>query len=230
MSRRPISWRRCLPPVLCLAVLASACGSGSSAESSLPATFGPASELPHDGDGPTGVVFGVPVGWSHDVDGATAAASAFVGLTGLVATSGPLVRRDVVLAMATPSYGPTLVDATARDLDDLMFSLGERSLVLDDLRWGEHTLTATAMPRSDDEVQVQVWSVVVITAGDDAVPRQLWRTSTIDLVWVDDDWKVDQWATTPGPVPAPPAEVDVASGSEIREVLAWPPTPEAVGP
>ncbi len=173
--------------------------------------------------GPTDENHGVPVGWRHDRHGAEAASAAYVEASGLVATDGPLARRDVVLALATPDYGPSLVDSTNRELDDLFFSMGERGLNRADLIWSEHALTLHSTVRSDNEIEVQVWSVLVLAARGGSVSRQIWRTSTLDLRWVNDDWKVDRWSTDPGPLPAPPAEIDTASVTAIAEVTSWSP-------
>lgn len=171
--------------------------------------------------GPTRETHGVPVGWRHDRHGAEAAAAAYVDASRLVATAGPLARRDVVLALSTPDYGPSLVDATNHELDDLFFSMGERGLNRSDLIWSEHALTLNSTVRSDNEIEVRVWSVLVIAARGGSVSRQIWRTSTLNLRWVDDDWKVDRWSSDPGPLPAPPAEVDTASVAAISEVTSW---------
>lgn len=173
--------------------------------------------------GPTGQDHGVPVGWRHDVGGAEAAASGFVESSRLVATGGPLTRRDVILALATPRYGPDLVDATDRQLDDLLFALGEHGVTPAGLIWSEHALTVDAIAQGADHVEVRVWSVLVLAANGGSVARQVWRTSTVTLVWTDGDWKVDRWDTRPGPLPAPPAEAQVSSVAEIASVTSWRP-------
>ena len=173
--------------------------------------------------GPTGIDHGVPVGWRHDEVGAQSAAAAFVESSGLAATAGPLSRRDVVLALATPTYGPALVAATDQQLDDLLFALGQRGVSPSDLIWSEHALTAHSDVRTADEIDVQVWSVLVLAARRGSAPRQIWRTSTLTLRWIGGDWRVDRWSTAPGPLPAPPAEVDVSSVAAVGEVVAWSP-------
>ncbi len=173
--------------------------------------------------GPTGTDHGVPVGWRHDEVGAQSAAAAFVESSGLAATTGPLSRRDVILALATPAYGPALVAATDQQLDDLLFALGQRGVSPSDLIWSEHALTVHSDVRTADEIDVQVWSVLVLAARTGSAPRQIWRTSTLTLRWIRSDWRVDRWSTAPGPLPAPPAEVDVSSVAAVGEVAAWSP-------
>lgn len=178
--------------------------------------------------GPTGQDHGVPVGWRHDVDGAESAASGYVESSRLVATAGPLTRRDVILALATPRYGPDLVDATNHQLDDLLFALGAHGVTPAGLVWSEHALTVDATAHGSDRVDVGVWSVLVLAANGGSVARQVWRTSTITLAWTGGDWKVDRWDTRAGPLPAPPAEAQVSSVAEIESVTSWRPAVSGV--
>jgi hypothetical protein len=171
--------------------------------------------------GPTGVRYGVPVGWRHDVAGAEAAAAAFVESSGMVVTAGRLDRRDALLAMSTAEFGPTHVEVTNRTLDDLSGSLVDRGLRQSDLLWSEHALTVDSTVLSDDEVEVQVWSVIVVALDGSPVARQVWHTSTLSMRWVDGDWKVDAWSEEMGPVPSAPAEVDVSAIESIEEVTSW---------
>jgi len=172
--------------------------------------------------GPTRVVHGIGVGWRHDRVGAEGAAVAFVEASRLVGTAGPLARRDVILTFATAEYGPVLVEATNRQLDDLRFELGERRASVE-LVWAEHALTVDSSASSADAIEVRVWSVLVVGAQNGSVARQVWRTSTLGLRWVDGDWKVDRWSTRPGPLPAPPPEAAASSVAEVAGVLAWRP-------
>lgn len=178
--------------------------------------------------GPTGHDHGVPVGWRHDIDGAEAATASYVESSNLVAKAGPLTRRDVILALATPRYGPELVDATDHQLDDLLFALGEHGVTPAGLIWSEHALTVDATAHGADRVDVRIWSVLVLAASGGSVARQVWRTSTLTLVWTSGDWKVDRWDTQPGPLPVPPAEAQVSSVAEIASVTSWRPAVSGV--
>lgn len=164
---------------------------------------------------------GVPVGWRHDQAGAEAAAAAYVESSVLVAKAGPLARRDVILTLATPDYGPSLVETTNRELDDLLFALGERGLVPADLVWSEYALSVSSERPSADRCVVRVWSVLVLGAKGGSTARQVWRTSTLDLAWLGGDWKVERWTTSPGPFPAPPPEAGASTLAEASEVIGW---------
>lgn len=176
-----------------------------------------------EGVGPRVSRLGVPTGWRHDAAGATAAAIGYVESTGLVARAGPLARRDVVLVLATESYGPELVDRTNRQLDDLLYAFGERGLTAEDLIWSEYALTVHVDRESAERVDVRVWSIVVLAARGGSVPRQLWRTTSVSLEWSDGDWKVGAWDSETGPTPSPPGEADVATVQEVDGVTAWTP-------
>jgi hypothetical protein len=165
---------------------------------------------------------GVTVGWPHTPSGAAAAAVGYVRASGLVAKAGPLRRRDVIASFATAAFTPTLVEDSGRELDGLLYSLGERGLVPDDLVWSEFPLTTVEDAVSVDHVQVRVWSVLVVGVAGGSVARQVWRTSTISLRWEDDDWKVDAWDSAAGPTPASASEAEVSSVDDVAEFAGWP--------
>lgn len=49
--------------------------------------------------------------------------------------------------------------------------------------------------------QVLVWRVGVVGGGSAIQPQQVWTTETVDLVWEDGAWKVDDLRSAPGPTP-----------------------------
>jgi hypothetical protein len=55
---------------------------------------------------------------------------------------------------------------------------------------------------SPAEVTVAVWYVGVVGSGATVQPQQSWRTQTVDLVWENEGWKVDSFASSAGPTPA----------------------------
>lgn len=179
------------------------------------------------GVGPTQVRRGVPQGWARGSDGARAAAVSAVALTGEIARAGFITRGDMIDALATRRFAGDLGVTTERQLAELAEALGEAELLPPNISWTEVPLTARLIDADDQAATVEVWSVLVIASPDVGVPRQAWRTVTLDLAWEDGDWKVDGWATTPGPTPALAAATAVSTGDEVAEVADWPP---AVGP
>ncbi len=51
------------------------------------------------------------------------------------------------------------------------------------------------------EASVAVWTVTVLSAEEVASPQTEWVTVTVDLAWVDSDWRVDGIRNRPGPTP-----------------------------
>lgn len=177
-----------------------------------------------EGAGPVAagrVEHGVPVGWPLDQAGAEAAASAYLRSTSLVARSGPLTRRDVVLTMATSSYGPTMVAAVNRELDGLIVGSEGRSVTPQELVWIEYPLAVTSTMVSTTTAQVEVWSVLIVGVEGGSVARQVWHTSTIRLEVEDDDWKIADWVDTAGPTPVALNDTDIASVADLDEVTSW---------
>ena len=64
--------------------------------------------------------------------------------------------------------------------------------------------------------------MLVIGAPGVGVPRQAWRTVTVDLAWERDDWRIDRWTSEPGPTPVLDELTDTASLEELQRVTAWP--------
>jgi hypothetical protein len=130
-------------------------------------------------------------------------------------------------ALATRRFAGDLAVTTERQLTELAEALGEAEFLPPNISWTEVPLTARIVDAGDRVTRVEVWSVLVVASPDVGVPRQAWRTVTLDLAWEDGDWKVDGWATTPGPTPALAAATAVSTGDEVAEVAGW---PSAAGP
>lgn len=173
--------------------------------------------------GPSGVdEFGVPYGWSPDADGALAAAVSAVRLTGPIARAGFITRSDMIGSLASMSFAPALASESSNQLAEMTAALGEASVVPGDLVWSELPLTARVVDAAERAARAEVWSVLVVGVRDLGAPRQAWRTVTIDLVWEAGDWKVDGWASRPGPTPLLDVTTAVATTGEISDVVAWP--------
>lgn len=179
-------------------------------------------DSPSDPLGPTRVHHDVPMGWRHDATGARAAALSAVGLTGPIARAGFITRRDMIGELTTTRYGSTLAAASARQLHELMGDLGPAGLVPAELLWSELPLTARVVDATTHRVRVEVWTVLVVGAPGVGVPRQAWRTVTVQLAWQRGDWRIDRWSSKPGPTPVLDQLTDTASLEELERVTAWP--------
>ena len=179
--------------------------------------------------GPTKVIHGVPMGWRHDPVGARAAAMSAVQLTGRVAKAGFITRQDMIGELATSGFAPVLIRSSAGQLDDLMADLGTAELVAGQLLWSELPLTARTKRVSAGVTRVDVWSVLVVGAPGVGVPRQAWRTVTIDMKWERGDWLVAAWTARPGPTPVLDQLTDTASIEQLKTVTAWAPAASTDG-
>ena len=171
--------------------------------------------------GPTRTTNGVPQGWRHDGGGARAAAVGYVALTGDIARAGFITRHDMVTQLATGSYGSTLADLTNRQMNDLLYQLGQTQTDPTALIWLETPLTARLVSADATHARVDVWSVFVLGAPNAGPPRQAWRTVTVDLAWEDNDWKVAVWTARSGPTPALAPEADIATVGQLGGPAGW---------
>jgi xanthine/CO dehydrogenase XdhC/CoxF family maturation factor len=160
---------------------------------------------------------------SAAVDGvaqARAAAVEVVSSMGAVVAAGRFSRRDLVESFATAEFGPTLAEETTRAVTALEFEVGQvpggRMVVV------EQPVTASAEAVAADRVQVSVWSVLVIAVPGRGIGRAMWRTVTVDMALVEGRWLVDSWRSTPGPAPAPTADLLFADASELAVPMQWP--------
>lgn len=172
-------------------------------------------------DGPRFERFGVPQGWSRDEAGARAAAISAVSLSGQIAVAGFISRADMLGALASDRFRPTLMAESSRQLDRLLGDLPADGVALPTLLFRELPLTAHALQVDSRTARIDVWSVVVVGVPDRGAPRQAWRTVTVDLVWERNDWRVDGWTPAAGPTPALATNVEVATIADLTAVLAW---------
>ena len=176
------------------------------------------------GMGPSRVVGGVPQGWSHTQVGARAAAISAVGLTGDIARAGFITRSDMIEALATRAYGPTLARESAVQLAEMTGELGPAGITAGSVVFAELPLSARVVHADAMAARVEIWSVLVVAVPDKGAPRQAWRTVTVDLAWENTDWRVDRWSVRSGPTPALATNAPVATVEQLTEVVSWPST------
>lgn len=148
--------------------------------------------------GPVAERAGVPVGFGRDERGAVAAGVAYS-----VAPQRWLYFTDEEISsalaeIATPIARPRLTDDVLTDVrlarEQLGTSPGRVWWLVRPLAWRVERF-------SPDEARVAVWTVTVLSAAGVAAPQTEWVTVTVDLAWVDGDWRVDAVRDTPGPTP-----------------------------
>jgi hypothetical protein len=61
---------------------------------------------------------------------------------------------------------------------------------------------------------VAIWRVGIVGSGASVQPQQSWRTETVSLVW-EQGWKVNAFASTPGPTPPLPQSPDATATGHL---------------
>lgn len=216
--------------ILCLALPRSCAARGTSEASTTSIRSSAAGASPKEVPvGPLRVVHGVAEGWRHDGAGARAAAISAVQLSGPIAKAGFITRDDMIDALSSKRFGPTFASRSALQLADFLQQVGTEGLTPSELLWSELPLTARLVHADQRRAQVQVWSVLVLGAPRVGVPRQAWRTVTVDLTWEDEDWKIDGWSSTTGPTPVLGDDAAGASLEDLSIVTGWPQAAESPG-
>ena len=148
--------------------------------------------------GPAGDAAGVPVGFSADEPGAVAAAVAYA-----TASQRWLYFTDeeieaAIAEIATPVAAPRLAEDVVADVSMAREQLAQSS---GRIWWLVRPLAWRVDDFRDTEARVSVWTVTILSAASVAAPQSEFLTVTLDLSWVDGDWRVDGVRDTPGPTP-----------------------------
>lgn len=148
--------------------------------------------------GPAGDAAGVPVGFSSDEPGAIAAAVAYA-----TASQRWLYFTDeeieaAIAEIATPVAAPRLAEDVVADVSMAREQLAHSS---GRIWWLVRPLAWRVDDYRDTEARVSVWTVTILSAASVAAPQSEFLTVTLDLSWVDGDWRVDGVRDTPGPTP-----------------------------
>jgi len=103
-----------------------------------------------------------------------------------------------VRAVATASAGPTLSRETVAELRTAREALAKTTGRV----WWLVRPLASRVDRFDaTAARVVVWTVTVLSASEVALPQADWLRVTVDLVWVDDAWRLHAIDDVPGPTP-----------------------------
>lgn len=181
---------------LVVGALLSSATRGASSSSSRP--HGPAVGSPVRGDGSSGGSENVPVGFSHDEDGAAQAAIAYSAVSqGWLYLTDDEIRAAVV-EVATPAAAPRLAEDVVADVSVARGRLGASA---GRVWWLVRPLAWDVESYASDEARVSVWTVTVLSAAGVAAPQTEWMTVAVDLAWVDGGWRVDAVRSAPGPTP-----------------------------
>ncbi|HNA35479.1 MAG: hypothetical protein R2689_05450 [Microthrixaceae bacterium] len=148
--------------------------------------------------GPTLERAGLDVGFSDDEEGAVAAAVSYstAAQRWLYFTDDEI--RAAVDEIATPVAAPRMADDIVLEVSMARDQLGESSgrvwWLVRPLAWNVETFDG-------DQARVAVWVVTILSAAEVAAPQSEFLTVTVDLAWLDGDWRVDGVRDHLGPTP-----------------------------
>ena len=144
--------------------------------------------------------------------------------TGDIARAGFISRDDLIASIASVRFAPTLRSAASAELTKFTTAVGAAGVPAVEVVWEELPLASHVIDSSPSNVRVAVWSVLIIGVPDHGAARQVWRTSTIDLIHETNGWKIDAWTAAPGPTPTLATSEAISDLASIVTVLAWLPT------
>jgi hypothetical protein len=168
-----------------------------------------------DGAGPSGTTNGVPVGFSQSEDGAVAAATIFA-------------RAIATIPLDTDAYKETIRTLAAPEWLSDAEALADNSLTFLVERYGQGAASTFSPIKyriqkySDTSATVALWGVTLGSGPKVQQPEESWVTGTIELVWVDDDWRVAGQSSSVGPTPERLNTEDELDGSELENFEEYP--------
>jgi hypothetical protein len=173
--------------------------------------------------GPRQVVKGVPVGYQRSQQGAVAAAANYARVLSSAMILDQAKRRAAIQTISAP-------EALARQQRafDQAVALLTKGLGVGQAGAKDGTVLLRAVPvgwrlaaYTGDRAKVAIWVTSVIGAlggPPQGVPvREAWGTTTVELRWVDGDWKLLNTTTTDGPVPIADTATPTAASQLIPE-------------
>lgn len=195
-------------------------GSGPSSRGPAPATprvpGGPGAEA-----GPRSVEAGVPVGYGHTAPGAAAAATAYLTVTAesLLLMDTP-AREAAVRRMLVPGASAGTV---ASIVGDPAFLERVRKTASASGRPGALLRNLPVAYRVDAfspaRARVSVWASAVWSITGVGGPSEAWTTTSLELEWIDGDWRLWSLSSKDGPTPATTSG-PVAGTDELIAALA----------
>jgi hypothetical protein len=167
----------------------------------------------------------VPVGWAHSQAGAVAAATNYTTVLSSEALFDPAKRRLAVEAIAAPEARARLqrdLDATAKTISAAL-TRGAKAAELDPAKVIFQTIPVRYRVELYDgaRARVAIWTTGVGGYDDSSLTvQEAWGVTTVELKWIDKDWKETSATVQDGPVPvaddAPPTPAQVLVGEAQR--------------
>jgi hypothetical protein len=137
-------------------------------------------------------------GFAADERGAVAAGIAYATAAQRWLYFSDAEIEAAVGAIATPAAAHRLSSDVVRDVsmarDQLGAAAGRVWWLVRPLAWRVDRFDASGG-------RISVWTVTILSAAGIAAPQAEYLTVTLDLTWVDGDWRVDAARDMPGPTP-----------------------------
>ncbi len=154
---------------------------------------------------------GVPAGFARSERGAVSAADAFVRTGQALLDMDPLAAEKAVRQMASAVTAEEQVTRVLDQLAEARLALANGS---GPITFRQGAIAWQLDSYNPDRARVAIWHVGVLAREGTVPPQAGWATSTFELVWERDDWKIARESVVPGPAPilddsAAPATVAV---------------------
>lgn len=140
------------------------------------------------------LINGVPVGYPRSQEGAIEAATNFTRVMAS-ALENPETYREVLLTMASPSWiseAERIAENGLRFFQE-RYGLGGTS-TFSPLRYRVESY-------SNGRATIQIWGVTVAAGPKVDGIDESWLTGTVDLSWVEGDWRISEQSSEAGPTP-----------------------------
>jgi hypothetical protein len=173
-------------------------------------------------NGPARIVGGVPLGYAHTRDGAVAAALNYASVLTSQRLVDPRAYTDAVAAISAPETRDAEVKKANEYLDALenQYNLVAKAQLGVSVAIRYAPVTHQVVRYTDEQATVRVWGTTVLGIEQELWPVELWGTTTLRLVWVDDDWRVfeqkqDELTTVPKLLQQNPSRTDAGLTPEL---------------
>lgn len=107
--------------------------------------------------------------------------------------------RAAVAAIAAPGAADRIAEDAVEEVSSSRSELAESA---GPVWWIVHPLAWRVDRFQPTEATVSVWAFSLLSAADVAVPQTEWTTTTLDLEWTGDGWRIASVHDTVGPTPS----------------------------
>ena len=161
------------------------------------------------GAGPTTDEDGIPLGYARTEEGAIAAAANFNLLSGRDDLLDREALTNAMQTFAAPSWKVEAADQAENGYEYIVETYGE------DAEVSTAVLRYDVSDFSPERAVVKLWTVTVLSGSARPNVDEVWGIVTINLEWVDADWRVGGIESSPGPAP-----VDLPSSEPAQPARA----------